>query len=252
MAFVADAPIKPESNQTTAHTVILQEFLEIHHNFGDHHAIYTDGTKVSNGVAAVDLDGDSIMMARLNTNATVFTAELYAILLALRHIQQNDLQNSVIYSDSLSSVRALLSCFDSKNHLVKRVRVLLTQLCSRGLSICLCWVPSHTGIPGNERADREARRALAQEESTLGLPSQDILSVLKRAVYTQWQQEWDMEENNKLRVTQPHIFPEHRTEHINRFSEVLYARLRIGHTWLTHHNLLRGQDPLFACTAVTA
>lgn len=32
-------------------------------------------------------------------------------------------------------------------------------------SFCLCQVPSHTGTPGNERANREARRTLTQEES---------------------------------------------------------------------------------------
>ncbi|KAF9004226.1 hypothetical protein BDQ17DRAFT_1241445, partial [Cyathus striatus] len=33
-------------------------------------------------------------------------------------------------------------------------------------SIDICWVPGHTGVPGNELADREAKRAIIEGSST--------------------------------------------------------------------------------------
>lgn len=39
-----------------AHNVILQEILEIHSDFGNHHAVYTDGTEGSNVIVVVALD----------------------------------------------------------------------------------------------------------------------------------------------------------------------------------------------------
>lgn len=73
----------------------------------------------SDVVAAIALEDIATTMVRLHVNATIFTAEPHAKLLALQIIETNNLQYSVIYSRSLSSVRELLSHSATKNNQVK-------------------------------------------------------------------------------------------------------------------------------------
>lgn len=88
-----------------------------------------------------------------------------------------------------SSVHVLLSHCDTKNDLIKQIRALVTQLCFRGLSVCLCWVPSHNGFLGNELAGYDAWVPLAWKESCLGIPHQDVIPELKKAAYRERQKE---------------------------------------------------------------
>lgn len=90
-------------------SMILQEFLEGHSGFRNHQVIYTDGTESSGGVAAFALRGGASTAMRLYANATVFTAQLHVTLLALQHVERNNLQRSVIYVDLLSFVHTFLS-----------------------------------------------------------------------------------------------------------------------------------------------
>lgn len=95
--------------------------------------------------------------------------------------------------------------------------------------------------PG-EWTSREARKALAEEESRTGIPHEDAIPPFERVVRRHWQQEWDMEQDSKLHITQPHTYPLHGGKHTPRSLKILYRCLWIGHTCLTHHHLLRGQD----------
>ena len=65
--------------------------------------------------------------------------------------------------------------------------------------VIFCWIPSHTGIAGNEKADGQAKLASATNPSNLS-------SVLAKDLYThihiqgkKWlQNQWDGQNRNKL------------------------------------------------------
>ncbi|GFS24071.1 RNA-directed DNA polymerase from transposon X-element [Elysia marginata] len=82
---------------------------------------------------------------------------------------------------------------------------------------------------------------------------QAIWSDLKLQVNTHleqlWQTDWDTEVDNKLHEIRPNLkqildFD----ERLNRKQETVVSRLRIGHSWITHGYLLKGQQQPY-CTA---
>ena len=71
-----------------------------------------------------------------------------------------------------------------------------------------------------------------------------INSLLKR----KWQSQWDETANNKLHAIHSQLGLWPGDSRIIRREESVLARVRIGHTHLTHCFLLKGEDPP-QCTA---
>ena len=49
--------------------------------------------------------------------------------------------------------------------------------------IVFCWVPSHTGIKGNERADFAAKSALDLPRTKVGVPYNDFNDTMIQTLY---------------------------------------------------------------------
>jgi len=62
--------------------------------------IYTDGLKTNNGTAAAAMNGDVVKSLRITSHASIFTAELVALNLALDIIRRSRHKKFVIFSDS--------------------------------------------------------------------------------------------------------------------------------------------------------
>ncbi|GBN93994.1 putative RNA-directed DNA polymerase from transposon X-element [Araneus ventricosus] len=122
----------------------------------------------------------------LYISCTVFTAEIAAVLLALEQISDWLERKFIIYTDSLSVLESLKSFYMHSHHhpLVLNVLHLLNKLASRDFNILLCWVPSHVGIVGNEEADKAAKLASTQTNSTV--PLTDFKKYIKLLFYTKW------------------------------------------------------------------
>ena len=122
---------------------------------------------------------------------TTYTAELYAVLQALMHIQQGDCRFSAVITDSLSTINALNNV-TSLHPLIQRVyRVLHTNHVT-GKEVTFSWVP-HVGLDGNEQADRAARKAIEDRNAILvpnTLPA-DFKCFVRNQIINSWQIEWD-------------------------------------------------------------
>ena len=120
---------------------------------------------------------------------------------------------------------------------------LYMDLTKDGKEIVFVWVPGHVGIRGNSVTDAAAKDALVGDTSVELIPFSDLKSRANKYILELWQSEWDELPGNKLHQILPVlkqcvVFP--RT---NRKEEAVIARLHIGHSFITHSFLLKGEEP---------
>ena len=118
--------------------------------------------------------------------------------------------------------------------------------------IVFCWVPSHTGIKGNEKADSAAKSALdlPRAKSALdlpramvGVPYTDFKYSISQYIFSTWQDDWNGAVVNKLHYVKPVLGDWQSSYRRCRKDEVVLCRARIGHTHLTHSYILRKDPP---------
>ena len=209
--------------------------------------IYTDGSKSELGVGFAAVSQRFRILSSLPSYVSIFTAELFAIKNALRYIYDNNINHTVLYSDSLSALQAINS-YSLKNPLITEIKVLLSKMIENSSSIILCWIPSHIGLKGNEEADKSAKDAVDALCIERKVPLNDILTIIKSKIWLKWQKEWeDVPTTNKLRSIKKCVNSWPSSIQKKRFLEVLLTRLRIGHTNLTHGYLMsspHGSPPI--------
>jgi ribonuclease HI len=89
----------------------------------------------------------------MRSQTTIFSAEQEAII-KLIYISKGK-GATVIDMDSLNTMMAVEGSKCTKNPKTRRIRELLDQEKGR---VKLLWIPSHSGITGNERADEAAKK----------------------------------------------------------------------------------------------
>jgi len=227
--------------QASPHT-LLAKFYELRAKYQDHEAVYTDGSKTGETTAAAAIILSHSLLLRLPDGSSVFSAELHAIQLALSHIRLYPNNKYIIFTDSLSSLQSIQSS-SPNNPLATNIQSDLHTLLVQ-TTITLCWVPSHIGIPGNEQADKAAKKALTLPASNIPIISSDLHHRIKQLISDQWQQLWNQTGKNKLRNVLPTISLRPKpTLRMKRREQSVMSRLRIGHSHITHSYLLKKEDP---------
>ena len=245
-----DLPILSKKDST--HAEIQAAFNETYHDYSDFMFFYTDGSKDDVSTACAFVFGEAYFSDRLPENTSVFNAELFAILRAIQFIRSRRVPKAVICSDSKSALQSL-----QRNGNFRTIQQLIRQLlhCAdvNHQEIRFMWTPSHVGICGNEKADRRAKQALRREEITdFPLDHRDFLPQLHRAVVMFFQRTWYRSRYTFLKHIKPDVGEWSTSHRKSRREEVAMARLRIGHTRLTHSSLLQGDQRLMCPTCNTA
>ena len=179
---------------------------------------------------------------------SVFFAELFAIFMCLLKISESPEPKSTIFSDSLSSIQAIKDIYRN-NPLVARIHTLLVRLHGRGQSVTLCWVPSHVGVEGNERADKIANEAANNPQTPRMHKNffRDLFPLTKKIIQSKWEDDWENASAirpNKLRRIKESVkmWPSSAIPRM-RLLERSLCRLRICHCHLTHSFLMEGGTP---------
>ena len=228
---------KSDTDRTTFHS----KYGELKQHYYSFKPIYTDGSKDGNAVDSAAVYGDRISKCRLPDKSSIFSAEIKAIDLALNLVEQSRSIRFIIFSDSLSVLQALCNQ-KFENPLVCDLLERISQILA-SKRLVFCWLPSHVGIRGNELADKSAKSALSLPISHFKVPNTDFKSSILTHIQPSWQSLWDAATYNKLHSVKPCLgewYPAYRS--ICR-EEVIIARLRIGHSHLTHSWLLTRDDP---------
>ena len=186
----------------TAPEIFRHNFNELCADYSHFTRLYTDGSKMGDGVASAVVSQKSCKTVRLPSNASIFRAELYAIVrlpsnasifraelyaisLALNIIRRCRDKDFIIFSDSMSSLLAL-SGFKLEIDVVQKILKDYSILTNSGKSIVLCWIPSHVNIPGNERADAAAKSALSLPITNMKLPGCDLIPCVSNYSLRDW------------------------------------------------------------------
>ena len=203
--------------------------------------VYTDGSKSDEGVAYATINSETTIKRKIDPASSIYTAELHGIMEAINLSPTYANNKITIFTDSKSSIQGIAK-LRNRNPLIQEIADKAEQSPKQFI---LCWVPSHVGVPGNERADQAAREALSLESITPHrLVRSDVKASIKRKIKENWKIAWASNENNKLRAIAPDLTPLPNSSCRNRHWERTLLRLRIGHTRLTHGYLMvRGEQP---------
>ena len=109
--------------------------------------------------------------------------------------------------------------------------------------IVFAWVQGRVGIRGNSVVDLAAKHALEKPVNTrLAVPYSDFKVLTNMYTKKLWQTEWERHPETKLYKIQPKVddpIPSHGRCHRE---ESVLCRLHIGHTFLTHFYVLKGEE----------
>ena len=231
--------------KTLPSELMKSEFLK---HAAEHHGkhVFTDGSKSAAGVGCAVVMGEIVIRRKLPSSCSIFTAETYAVILAVRHILNSDDQNDsyTIFTDSNSVLFSIKQTMPS-HHLVQELQDWLVLLKSRkNISITFCWVPAHVGVDGNERADKAAKEALELlNPSPISIPYSDFKSIIHSHFKNKWQTRWSsLTTNTKLKEIHPSVDKWSSCNATSRRESIILTRMRIGHTHATHSFLMKSGE----------
>ncbi|KPJ09191.1 RNA-directed DNA polymerase from mobile element jockey [Papilio machaon] len=216
----------------------------IHQNWSNHILIYTDASKLSPdgcvGAACWVPRYKIILKFKCPPESSVFTGEATALLEAILFAHSHNLKQTVILTDSLSCLMSIKeNPFRSKSRfpIILKIREALLSCNQKGLTIILVWIPSHSGIPGNETVDSCAKLAVISGSlDHFQNSAQDLCGLAKTYLNRSWNTLWNESKSIKGKYyasiqpdipTRPWFF---KYRNADRWVTSTISRLRLGHS----------------------
>ena len=222
---------------------------------------YTDGSAfkgtINAGYGAVVYPPNGTKREVFNSSGAFcsnYIAEQQAITSALTninfHFENNPLEitDTVIFTDSLSTLESLETGSDASKDMT-HLRWSLHNLISKfHIRVVLQWVPAHTGIPGNERADDLAKKGASLPQPDTPVAYSTCCQIVKSNSKEEWLNTWTM--GTTGRRMYDHMTKPLLNDPINKLSrkdQSLIFQLRTGHVPLNYHLNRIGVKPTAAC-----
>lgn len=226
-------------------TTIRQHVTKLLKEFHNHILCLTDGSKYNQNTAYAYTINGQLTAHRIRNSASIYSAELIAILACLAHIAQLEThRNYILLTDSLSSLQSLTNPF-STNPIVQRIYLTLLTIKSINSNVTFVWIPGHIGFRPHDAVDEAAKKATSSPKITdpTLTPPEDLKKYYSAIISKQWHKHWRDQNFNKLRKIKTEPVSWSSSYRTSRQEEVILSRLRIGHTRLTHTYLLTNLAP---------
>ena len=119
---------------------------------------------------------------RLPDSASVFTAEVWAIIKALEQIKNSTASKYIVLQTHFRVSKLYITW--SWN--IPWLGWWYESVSFKIFPNVFCWVPSHTGIKGNEKVDLAAKSALDLPRDKVGVPYTDFKYLIGQYIFSTW------------------------------------------------------------------
>ena len=142
---------------------------------------FTDGSvdPTSRTAGAAFVHEEATGLYRVPNGASTLQTELVAILKALQYAEDRE-NNILIHADSLGAIQAIQHHPPDNVGLITNILATGQRIKENGRQVTINWIPSHTGISGNEAADEAAKEALHLPNINAHIPPS--LSSIKKGI----------------------------------------------------------------------
>ncbi|KAI5710266.1 hypothetical protein M8J75_007113 [Diaphorina citri] len=214
---------------------IKSKFNQLLNKVNRKETFYCDGSKSPQHCGSAFVHEGNTITFKLPNISSSYTAEIIALQKCIQFITQNKYSNPTIFTDSKSLILAIKQR-NTSNPLIKNIQEVLHQSKLAGTTTNVVWIPGHSGIAGNELADAGAKNINAQSQCQT-ICAQDLKNVFKNICASNWTREWQ-QTDKQLRKIKPETQYWPTSSRQKRIEEVIIARLRIGHTRVSHSYLI--------------
>lgn len=137
------------------YNVCLKKILQ---NYPNSFRIYTDASKIQNNVGIAIVSEKATFSYKLTSEYTSCDAEAVAILTALDYALNENYNDYIILSDSLSTIMCIQNLNTDSSDVISSILCLIHAHQLKGNVMHFIWVPGHNSIGGNEKADKLAKQ----------------------------------------------------------------------------------------------
>lgn len=242
------------------------------HKQNAHTMVYTDGSGYQGyiGAAAVipALNVQVTECIGTEGTSTVYAGEACGIGFALKSLlrleRNREVKKPIIFSDSQAALQTLTNPHMASGQLYIRECLRLLRECADvGMDVTLRWIPGHEDVPGNEAADRAAKKAAIRgvrreivpgDVSTGGWVMLGAAAKrrIRQSAKDAWERSWDKQKSGKPTkklVTRPSRRTVQYWTYLRKATSSILIQLRTERIGLAHYlwRINKGDNPWCGC-----